>query len=263
MNNNLNHEEKNALGKVENNLVLDKEELSVQLSDDLTDYQENNSENKELIPEFEPLELTKIPSERISTKPRPKSLYHLNKNLAQVAQKLANQPELNGLFVTGLIANTILQIQEGVLEVKKEPDLDKQAAGVAVINRLKDIVPDRFVKDSREPFIWKEPEKAGKTYQFEVEGGDLIQVDGKTQLTPKNFQAIDLNSGEQIFQATSLDNRSWHIKQCDFSTSQLRALTQAENLLQKQKEEKVEGQFIPKNQEMRDTTNVPSSEIER
>lgn len=252
MENNLNDESEKSLIKGENNFLWE-DKKSVQLRNSLPE----NQQKEELFAEFE----SSDDWERISTKPEKKGLSHLNKNLAQVAEKFANKPELNGLFITGLMANTLIQVGKPFLEKPLEQPLDKQAVGSALIKRLSDIVPDRFGGNSQEPFLWQDPELSGKTYQFEVEGGNLIQVEGKTQLTPKHLKAKEVNSGEQVFQASSLNNRNWHIEQCDFTASQLKGLIRAENLLQTR--EPVEEQCIAENRNTGDIPTISFEEIER
>jgi hypothetical protein len=231
MNNDLNDEQEILLAK-EEIFFLQEEETSKRLNSKNNPNKINIEHEVKLLKN--PLENNQLPLEKIATEVPLKGLYHLNKNLARVAKQLASQPDLNGLFLSGLIIDSFTQIADPFFDLK----IDKQAAGVAVINRLREIVPDRFVGDSQEPFLWKDPYFGGGTYKFEVQGGDLIQEDGKTKLMPKHLKAKELNSANEVFQASSLDNRTWHIQKCDFSALQLKSLIQAENILQKQNNEK-------------------------
>lgn len=181
--------------------------------------------------------------DEITTSKQIKSLAQLNKNLAQVAQKFANRPELNGLFLISSVTNNVTQAIAPVLEAK-ENQLDKQGLGVALIRRLSEIVPDRFVGNSQEPFFWRDPNQKGKTYQFQVTGG-LVNDKGKTKFTAKTLKAIakgtasvsDLSTQSEVFKATSLDNRSWRIERCDFTRSQLMSLSQAQNLVEEEQKQ--------------------------
>ena len=236
MKNNRNNREEYSGLKLENSLLSKDEQLSIQLNDNLANYQPSNQQQIEFIPELEQLENHQLPGDNISTERDKKGLSQLNKNLAALAKQLAHQPELNGLLLSGLLLDSLTQIAEPFLE----PKLDKQAAGVAVINRLREIVPDRFVGESQQPFCWRDP-NLGQTYQFEIEGGDLIREQGKTKLTPKHLKVRKLHSRQTIFQASSLDHKSWQVQQCDFSSAQLRSLVHGENLLPKprQKQQKL------------------------
>lgn len=262
MNNDLTEEEEFFISLNEREDIYLAEEETFFLQQEEENSQKLNPENqtknvdvKEKVKSSnKPLKNHQLPSEKITTKTQQKGLYYLNKNLSRVAKQLTNQPDLNGLFISGLIMDSLTQIAEPFLE----PKIDKQAAGVAVINRLQDILPDRFVGNSREPFIWKDPYLDRETYQFEVEGGDLIQEKGKTKLTPKHLKAKEINSGKEVFQASSLDNRNWHIEKCKFNSGQLRALVQAENLISEEKK----GQLNLGKKNIKPSKNIPNQDIE-
>ena len=172
------------------------------------------------------LEQTENQEDSLKSSKEKRGLYNLNKNLAIVARELANQNEINGLLLAGLPLTAVTKIAEPLVDRKT---LDKQAAGVAVINRFQQILPDRFVGNSNQPFSWKDP-NSGKKYKFQLSGGNLSQKQLTKLPSPRVLRGVEANSAKEVFVASSLDNKHWRIEKCDFNSSQLSSLAKAVNL---------------------------------
>ena len=178
------------------------------------------------------LEQTENQEDSLKSSKEKRGLHNLNKNLAIVAQQLANQNEVNGLLLAGLPLTAVTKIAEPLVDRKT---LDKQAAGVAVINRFQQILPDRFVLNSNQPFSWKDP-NSGKKYKFQLSGGNLSQKEVRKLRSPRVLRGQETNSAKEVFVASSLDYKHWRIEKCDFNYSQISSLAKAENLQQKKKQ---------------------------
>ena len=172
------------------------------------------------------LEPTENQEDSLKSSKEKRGLYNLNKNLAIVARELANQNEINGLLLVGLPLTAVTKIAEPLVDQKT---LDKQAAGVAVIHRFQQILPDRFVLNSHQPFTWKDP-YSGKKYKFQLSGGNLTQKQLTKLPSPRVLRGVEANSAKEVFVASSLDNKHWRIEKCDFNSSQLSSLAKAVNL---------------------------------
>ena len=153
-------------------------------------------------------------------------LKKFNKQLGSLADKLTTKGELNGLFLLGLgthLAST------GINLLTREAK-DQQEAGMAIIKRFEQILPERIQGDSLEPFVWKQP-NSEKTYRFELSGGEPSKEKGKIGNTPKVLRGVELQKDgkeKEVFLATKQDPDThfsdWRIEQCDFSRSQIEAL---------------------------------------
>jgi hypothetical protein len=156
-------------------------------------------------------------------------LKKFNKQLGYLADKLTAKGELNGLFLLGLgtqLAST------GIHLLTREAK-DQQEAGMAIIKRFEQILPERIQGDSLEPFVWKQP-NSEKTYRFELSGGEPSKEKGKIGKTPKVLRGVELQKDgkeKEVFLATKQDPDSqfpaWRIEQCDFSQKQIESLTLA------------------------------------
>ncbi len=153
-----------------------------------------------------------------------------NPALINVANQLANQHEINGLFLTGLTLKTGISLVE--IQAEEKPDV--QTAGLAIIKRFQQVLPQEFINfktgDSPKAFNWKDPE-LNKQYHFYFEAaqtnasGDIL-----TPASLKGYEKISGNDSIQpVFAATLIDAKynRWSIEQCDFNKSQVQSLNLA------------------------------------
>ena len=159
----------------------------------------------------------------------------INPGLIGTAHQLANQHEVNGLLLTGLTLKTGISITNA-LQGDVKPDI--QNAGLTIIKRFQQILPEEFIAfktgDFPQAFKWKDPE-SNRQYHFcfeaaqTNEAGDIV--------TPASLKGFEINSGSDlmkpVFVANLIDVRynHWSIEQCDFNQSQIQSL----NLAAKQK----------------------------
>ncbi|MGB3653827.1 MAG: hypothetical protein WBA41_21785, partial [Rivularia sp. (in: cyanobacteria)] len=106
---------------------------------------------------------------------------NINPRLTNIANQLANQQEVNGLLLTGLPLKTGISLTD-TLRVEEKPDI--QTAGLAMLKRFQQILPQEFMElkagESPKAFNWKDPE-LNKQYRFcfeaaktDIEGNILI-----------------------------------------------------------------------------------------
>lgn len=159
----------------------------------------------------------------------------INPGLIGAAHQLANQHEVNGLLLTGLSLKTGISITNA-LQGDVKPDI--QNAGLTIIKRFQQILPEEFIAfktgDFPQAFKWKDPE-SNKQYHFFFEAaqtneaGDIV--------TPASLKGFEISSGSDsmkpVFVANLIDAKynRWSIEQCDFNQSQIQSL----NLAAKQK----------------------------
>ncbi len=157
----------------------------------------------------------------------------INPSLTTVANQLTNQHEVNGLFLTGLTLKTGISLVE--IQAEEKPDV--QTAGLVIIKRLQQVLPQEFINfktgDSPKAFNWKDPE-SNKQYHFCFEAaqtnasGDIL-----TPASLKGYEKISShNSIQPVFAATLIDAKynRWSIEQCDFNKSQVQSLNLATKL---------------------------------
>ena len=154
----------------------------------------------------------------------------INPSLTNVANQLANQHEVNGLFLTGLTLKTGISLAE--IQTEEKPDI--QIAGLAIIKRFQQVLPQEFINfktgDSPKAFNWKDPE-SNKQYHFCFEAAQT-NASGDI-LTPASLRGYETISGndsiQPVFAATLIDAKynSWSIEQCDFNKSQVQSLNLA------------------------------------
>ncbi len=159
----------------------------------------------------------------------------INPSLIGTAHQLANQHEVNGLLLTGLTLKTGISITNA-LQGEDKPDI--QNAGLTIIKRLQQILPEEFIAfktgDSPQAFKWKDPE-SNKQYHFCFEAAQTNEVEDI--VTPASLKGFEISSGydsmQSIFVANLIDAKynRWSIEQCDFNQSQIQSL----NLAAKQK----------------------------
>ncbi len=155
----------------------------------------------------------------------------INPGLSSVANQLANQHEVNGLFLTGLTLKTGISLSE---TLKIEDKLDAQTAGLAIIKRFQQVLPQEFIDltvgASPSSFNWKDPE-SNKQYQFCFEAAQT-NASGDI-LTPASLKGYEKISGDDsiqpVFAATLIDAKynRWSIERCDFNKSQIQSLNLA------------------------------------
>lgn len=89
----------------------------------------------------------------------------LNPGLRNVANQLASRSEIDGLLLTGLTLKTALPLTE----IQTEDKPDAQTAGLAVIKRFQQVLPQKFIDlkagNSPKDFNWKDPQ-SNKQYHF-------------------------------------------------------------------------------------------------
>ncbi|MDJ0678097.1 MAG: hypothetical protein QNJ36_22385 [Calothrix sp. MO_167.B42] len=159
----------------------------------------------------------------------------INPSLIGTAHQLANQHEVNGLLLTGLGLKTGIYITNN-LQNEGKPDI--QNAGLAIIKRFQQILPEEFIAfkagDSPQAFKWEDPE-SNKQYHFYFETAQTNEVEDI--ITPASLKGFEITSSSDsmkpVFFANLIDVRynHWSIEQCDFNQSQIQSL----NLAAKQK----------------------------
>ncbi len=155
----------------------------------------------------------------------------INPGLIGTAHQLANQHEVNGLLLTGLSLKTGISVTNNL---QSEDKVDIQNAGLAIIKRFQQILPEEFmalkVGDSPQAFKWKDPE-SNKQYHFCFEAAQTDEAgDIVTPTLLKGFEIIsNSDSMQPIFVANLIDARynRWSIEQCDFNQSQIQSLNLA------------------------------------
>ncbi len=84
---------------------------------------------------------------------------NINPSLTNIANQLANQHEINGLLLTGLPLKTGISLSD-TLRVEEKPDI--QTAGLALIKRFEQVLPQEFMElkagESPKAFNWKDPQ---------------------------------------------------------------------------------------------------------
>ncbi|MGB3655677.1 MAG: hypothetical protein WBA41_31320, partial [Rivularia sp. (in: cyanobacteria)] len=119
-------------------------------------------------------------NQEILTSPFP-ARGNINPSLTNIANQLANQQEVNGLLLTGLPLKTGISLSDTLL-LEDKPDI--QTAGLAILKRFQQILPQEFMElkagESPKAFNWKDPE-LNKQYRFcfeaaktDIEGNILI-----------------------------------------------------------------------------------------
>ncbi len=149
----------------------------------------------------------------------------INPSLIGAAHQLANQHEVNGLLLTGLGLKTGISITNA-LQGQGKPDI--QNAGLAIIKRFQQILPEEFIAlkvgDSPQAFKWKDPQ-SNKQYQFYFETAQNNEA--------ASLKGFEITSGsdsmQPVFVANLIDARynRWSIEQCDFNQSQIQSLNLA------------------------------------
>lgn len=153
----------------------------------------------------------------------------INPGLISAAHQLANQHEVNGLLLTGLTLKTGISVTD-TLQTEEKPDI--QNAGLAIIKRFQQVLPEEFIAlkagDSPQAFNWKDPE-SNKQYHFSFEAAQT-NASGDI-LTPASLKGYEKISGsmQPVFAATLIDAKynRWSIEQCDFNKSQIQSLNLA------------------------------------
>ena len=81
---------------------------------------------------------------------------NINPSLTNIANQLTNQHELNGLLLTGLPLESGISLSD-TLRVEEKPDI--QTAGLAVLKRFQQILPQEFIElkagEAPKSFNWK------------------------------------------------------------------------------------------------------------
>lgn len=171
------------------------------------------------------IRVSKGEEEDLSTPVSIEGLKNFNKQLGNLADKLTAKGELNGLFLLGMGTQLLAS---GINLLTKEK-IDQQEAGLSIIKRFQQILPEQIQGDSPKPVVWSDP-NSGQKYRFEISGGESINVEGKKGKSPKVLRGVELTNGEEreVFLArkTEPDNRvqAWRIEQCDFSQGQIESL---------------------------------------
>jgi hypothetical protein len=117
------------------------------------------------------------------------------------------------------------------LRVEEKPDI--QTAGLALLKRFQQILPQEFMElkagEAPKSFNWKDP-KSNKQYHFCFEAAK-IDIEGNV-LIPEKLKGFDKKSDfnmQQVFAATLIDSKynRWSIEQCDFNKNQIQSLNLA------------------------------------
>ncbi|MGD1872991.1 MAG: hypothetical protein ACFB02_08045 [Mastigocoleus sp.] len=152
---------------------------------------------------------------------------NLNSGLVNVANKLTNQQEINGLLFTGLSLKTGVSLAD-TLRTEEKPDF--HTAGLSIIKRFEQILPEEFIEfksgEIPKSFNWKDPH-SNKQYRFCFETAQT-SPEGEI-LVPaslKGFNKISDSNLQQVFAANLIDSKynRWSIEQCDFSKNQIQSL---------------------------------------
>ncbi|NJM73951.1 MAG: hypothetical protein HC862_29740 [Scytonema sp. RU_4_4] len=152
-------------------------------------------------------------------------------NLAFVnfAQRLESRNEIDGLWLTGLTLKAGVSLAS-TLQTENKPD--SQAAGLAIIKRFGQVLPQEFAElktgTSSKAIRWKDPQ-SGKLYSFQFEPSKT-SLEGDIFI-PASIKGLEKASGSNstqcVFAATLIDAKydRWSIEQCDFTANQIRSLT--------------------------------------
>lgn len=168
-------------------------------------------------------------NQEILTSPFP-ARGNINPSLTNIANQLANQQEVNGLLLTGLPLKTGISLSDTLL-LEDKPDI--QTAGLAILKRFQQILPQEFMElkagEVPKSFNWKDPE-LNKQYRFCFEAAKT-DIEGNI-LIPEKLKGFDAKSGsnvQQVFEATLIDSKynRWSIEQCDFNKNQIKSLNLA------------------------------------
>ena len=155
---------------------------------------------------------------------------NINPSLNNIANQLTNQHEVNGLLLTGLPLKSGISLSD-TLRVEEKPDI--QTAGLAVLKRFQQILPQEFIElkagEAPKSFNWKD-QKSNKQYHFCFEAAKT-DIEGNI-LIPEKLKGFDTKSGfnvQQVFEATLIDSKynRWSIEQCDFNKNQIKSLNLA------------------------------------
>jgi hypothetical protein len=158
----------------------------------------------------------------------------MNPALTNLAQRLEARNEIDGLWLTGLTLKAGVSLAS-TLQTENKPD--SQAAGLAIIQRFGQVLPQEFAElktgTSAKAITWKDPQSS-KLYSFQFEP-PLTSLEGNIVIPAsiKGFEkASSSNSTQCVFAATLIDAKydRWSIEQCDFTANQIRALTVANKL---------------------------------
>ncbi|RAM49233.1 MAG: hypothetical protein C6Y22_23030 [Hapalosiphonaceae cyanobacterium JJU2] len=155
----------------------------------------------------------------------------INPALINLAQRLESRNEIDGLWLTGLTLKAGISLAS-TLQTENKPD--SQAAGLAIIKRFGQVLPQEFAElktgTSAKVITWKDPQSS-KLYSFQFEP-PLTSLEGNILIPAsiKGFEkASSFNSTQCVFAATLIDAKydRWSIEQCDFTANQIRSLTVA------------------------------------
>ncbi|NJM17976.1 MAG: hypothetical protein HC907_04235 [Richelia sp. SM1_7_0] len=155
---------------------------------------------------------------------------NINPGLINIANQLTNQQEVNGLLLTGLPLKSSISLRD-TLKVEDKPDI--QTAGLALLKRFEQVLPQEFMElkagETPKAFNWKDPE-SNKQYRFCFEAAKT-DIEGNI-LIPEKLKGFDTKSGsnvQQVFEATLIDSKynRWSIEQCDFNKNQIQSLNLA------------------------------------
>ncbi|NJN14040.1 MAG: hypothetical protein HC815_41690 [Richelia sp. RM1_1_1] len=168
-------------------------------------------------------------NQEILTSPFP-ARGNINPSLTNIVNQLANQQEVNGLLLTGLPLKTGISLTD-TLRVEEKPDI--QTAGLAMLKRFEQILPQEFIElktgEVPKAFNWKDPE-SNKQYHFCFEAAKT-DIEGNI-LIPQKLKGFDKkpdSNVQQVFEATLIDSKynRWSIEQCDFNKNQIQSLNVA------------------------------------
>ncbi|WP_337886401.1 hypothetical protein [Fischerella thermalis] len=153
----------------------------------------------------------------------------MNPALTNLAQRLEARNEIDGLWLTGLTLKAGVSLAS-TLQTENKPD--SQAAGLAIIKRFGQVLPQEFAElktgTSAKAITWKDPQSS-KLYSFKFEP-PLTSLEGNI-LIPASIKGFEkgssFNSTQCVFAATLIDAKydRWSIEQCDFTANQIRSLT--------------------------------------
>lgn len=158
-------------------------------------------------------------------------LKKINPGLINAVSQLANQHEVNGLMLTGLGLKTGISVTD-TLQTEEKPDI--QNAGLAIIKRFQQVLPEEFMTlkagDSPQSFKWKDPE-SNKQYYFYFEAAQTDEF-GDT-ISSASLKGFDITSAADSIQLVFIANlidvkyNRWSIEQCDFNQRQIQSLNLA------------------------------------
>ncbi|NJO60743.1 MAG: hypothetical protein HC836_21530 [Richelia sp. RM2_1_2] len=155
---------------------------------------------------------------------------NINPGLINIANQLTNQQEVNGLLLTGLPLKSSISLRD-TLKVEDKPDI--QTAGLALIKRFEQVLPQEFINlktgEFPKAFNWKDPE-SNKQYRFCFEAAKT-DIEGNILISQKlkGFEKKSSPNVQQVFEATLIDSKynRWSIEQCDFKKNQIQSLNLA------------------------------------